>query len=959
MSRPSSDEPRTSALDDLVVECLDRLESEGDSAIDALCARHPEHASALQSRIRTLRAAGLIQGVGATGSASFPEKLGDFELVARLGAGGMGVVYRARQVSLGREVALKLIRPEHLYFEGARERFRREVEATARLQHPGIVPVYTVGEERGVPYFAMELVAGASLGDVLERLRGRDPATLSGSDLLACLPGEGASPLFDGTWCEVVARIVREVAEALEHAHRRGILHRDLKPSNVMVTRGGRVLLVDFGLSSNQLGAQQGAQRLTRSGSQLGSLPYMPPEIVAGGAAASGARGDVYSLGVTLYELLTHALPFAADSSTLMLQRIAEGRAVPPRRRNASIPRDLEVVCSTAMEHEPSRRYASAADLAGDLTRILERRPIEARPAGPLLRIARLAQRRPAHAAAALLAALLVLGVPTVLWFQQRAANRDISAALDEARGQRDRARASVDVAAQSIEDLLSRVGESDLDDVPGMERIRRKILEDALALNEDLMRYSRDDDSGGAHAAVARARVGEVRRLMGRNAEAAQILGEALEVLEHTDASALRPGEVEWNVGVARIRRAQALRDLGRNEEALADAEESVRRLASAQLGPDRESGRASLQRHALAHAATTLFLMGRKEEGIARQREGIAIARREVAAQADADTELMLGASLCSLSYQLIESGRFEEAQAALEEAIAVEEKALARDPVSRLVRSALADALINLGSAYWRQMDPRGAIPHYRRALAVLETLVRDFPSNTDHATALNDCRASLAGALSFEPETREEALKLMRAAVASQEALCAARPEEVRSRATWAIATANLGALTGETDPDAGIALFRRAMEILETVRAKEPASPQWSQYLGEWWLGICEIESRRGALERAVEAIETSQRIFPAQWRTLRRLAGKWVMLAEDARTSPQLDESARESLSERWLQRGFTTFQASVDAGYRDVADLQGERALEPLRALPQWMELEQRVLDLASTTGG
>lgn len=200
MSQPSSDADAASPLDDLVVECLDRMESEGDSALDALCASHPEQANALQSRIRTLRAAGLIGGAPVAAAGGFPERLGDFQLVARLGAGGMGVVYRARQVSLGREVALKLIRPEHLYFDGARERFRREVEATARLQHPGIVPVYTVGEERGVPFFAMELVDGASLGDVLERLRGRDPATLSGADLLAQLPGEGSSPLFDGSW---------------------------------------------------------------------------------------------------------------------------------------------------------------------------------------------------------------------------------------------------------------------------------------------------------------------------------------------------------------------------------------------------------------------------------------------------------------------------------------------------------------------------------------------------------------------------------------------------------------------------------------------------------------------------------------------------------------------------------------------------------------------------------------
>ncbi len=949
------------ALEELVVECLDRMESDGDSALETLCSAHPARATALRSRIRTLRAAGLIGSFGSQTrtsgeSADFPDTLGDFELIARLGAGGMGVVYRARQTSLDREVALKLIRPEHMYFDGARERFRREVEATARLQHPGIVPVYTVGEERGIPYFAMELVAGASLGDVLERIGDRDLATLTGAELLAQLPGEGRSPLFEGTWCECIARIVREVAEALEHAHRRGVLHRDLKPSNVMVTRTGRVMIVDFGLSSNR-----GAKRLTQSGSHLGSMPYMPPEIVAQGASAGDARSDVYSLGVTLYELLTRALPFEADNTPTMLQRIADGRVVAPRDRNAAISRDLEVVCLTAMEREPTRRYASAAALASDLTRVLERRPIEARPAGPLLRAARFAQRKPALAAAFALALVLLLGVPTVLWIQQRAANRDIRAALDDARDQRDRARASLDVAAQSIEDLLSRVGDRDLDDAPGMEQLREKILGDALTLNEDLMRLGQDGDMGGARTAIARARVGEIRKQMGRNEEALALFDEALPVLEAADPAELRPGELDWQTGIAHMRRAQVLRKLGRNEEALADAEEAVRRIQLAELSPERESQRASLLRNATSHSATTLFILGRRDEGIARQREGIELARREVAREVSAHTLLMLGASLCSLSYQLLEGGRPEEALTALLEAVEVEEKSMEQDPLSRQVRSALGDALINLGSTTWRLTDRLGSIPHYRRALEILEDLVRDYPSNTEHATALNDCRASLAGALGLDEETRHEALELMQAAMASQEALCNARPDELRSRATWAIATANFGALKGLEDAEEGIALFRRAMEILEPVRANEPQNPQWQQYLASWWLGIYEIELRRDSLTAALAALETSQRMTPTAWRSLRILSTRWVRLAEAARTSTETAESEAEraDLVDRCLKRGLDAFSQSVDAGYDDLADLQGEHALDPLRALPGWNELEQRVLDRAAETGG
>jgi serine/threonine protein kinase len=216
----------------LVAQCLDLLESRGEAAIDELCRAHPRQESELRRRIEGLRAVGLIEPHGSPAREEIPERLGEFRLLSRLGGGGMGVVYVARQEPLGREVALKLIRPEQLFFPGARERFRREIETIARLQHPGIVPVHTVGEEKGIPYFAMERVIGCTLADAMDRLRERDPASLDGSDLAraiaACTPaadekdsGLGASWAFTGSYVDACLHMIRQAAEALEHAHRR------------------------------------------------------------------------------------------------------------------------------------------------------------------------------------------------------------------------------------------------------------------------------------------------------------------------------------------------------------------------------------------------------------------------------------------------------------------------------------------------------------------------------------------------------------------------------------------------------------------------------------------------------------------------------------------------------------------------------------------------------------------
>jgi serine/threonine protein kinase len=473
-------EPQPSELRDLLAQCIEAIAAGGPDAAEPILLAHPQHGDALRERLRKLAQAGLLVTAPPTAE-EFPERLGDFRLVRRLGAGGMGVVYLAVQESLGREVALKLVKPDQLYFPGSRERFRREVEAIARLHDPGIVGIHMVGEDGGIPFFAMERIVGATLTEALQGLGARRAKDLTGADFFAAVVAATAEapqvPVvperFLGTWVDTCLRIAEEMARALAHAHAQGVLHRDLKPSNVMVTPTGRVALLDFGLAQ-----ARGAARITRTGAQLGSLHYMAPEQVRGLASAIDERTDVYALGVVLYELLTLQLPFRGESHDEVARRILA--ATPERvvRRNSAVTWDVETVCFSAMDPDREQRYPSATALLRDLRNLLARRPIEARRPGTLLRLRRFAQRHRTLTAVLIVAGLAVVATPSVIMVRER----ELNAALQRSIGDRDRemarARNNVEVASQALNRVLQLVSDEDVDQVPDLRQFTEGLLQ-------------------------------------------------------------------------------------------------------------------------------------------------------------------------------------------------------------------------------------------------------------------------------------------------------------------------------------------------------------------------------------------------------------------------------------------------------------------------------------------------
>jgi WD40 repeat protein/predicted Ser/Thr protein kinase len=399
-----ADEPESPPEEDLFTALL----SECDEALAAGSGLLPLGAGApadLQPRLeRDLACLQLLHRLRPSRLAGGPPPdLPGYELVGELGRGGMGVVYQARQTTLNRLVALKMILAGPRAGPRERARFQTEAEAVARLQHPNIVQIHEVGKHDGRPYLCLEYVDGASLAQRYAATR-RPP--------------------------DAAARLVEALARAVDYAHRQGVVHRDLKPANVLLTADGVPKVTDFGLAKRAW-EERG---LTQSGSILGSPSYMAPEQAGGKVAEVGPLTDVYALGGILYELLTGRPAFRADSVLETLRQVQTQDPVPPCRLRVRVPRDLETICLKCLRKEPARRYCSALDLAEDLERFLAGKPIQARRTGGLERAWRWCRRNPALASlgtgvAALLLVIAGGATGSAVWL---AAERDAAQSAEQ-----------------------------------------------------------------------------------------------------------------------------------------------------------------------------------------------------------------------------------------------------------------------------------------------------------------------------------------------------------------------------------------------------------------------------------------------------------------------------------------------------------------------------------------------
>ena len=924
----SSPERDLDPVSELVAACLARIEREGPGALERFLEEHAEHADVVRRRVVALATSGLLP----EDADDVPERLGEYRLLDPLGGGGMGLVYRARQESLGREVAVKLIRPDHLVFPDARARFRREVEVIARLQHPGIVPVYAFGEERGTPYFVMELVHGATLGEVIAELHGRDPATLEGADLSAALRAlldrrgggsiEIGGELFERAYPHACAELVRRAAEALEHAHRGGVLHRDLKPSNLFLTADGRALLFDFGLSRAEwLGS------LTRSGTLLGSLPYLPPEQVRGRGA--DRRSDVYGLGVVLYELLALRTPFGDERAVEVQQAILAGHCASVRARNPAVPRDVALVCERAMDRDPERRYATAGALASDLANALALRPVEARPAGPGLRLKRWSQRNPARAAAVALLFLLVVVAPTAFGLERLRAARRLATEVQRAEG-------NLDTAVGALIDLAGHVGSESLDRFAGTNPLRAQILTSARERLEELAPQLGADPKRLKDRARLAKNLARVQSDLGKNALALETYEEAVAEFE-----ALRGRDdverLDWDLGATLVETALVRYRLGDMEGYVATMERGVELMRAAwRAEPDEP--RLAL---ALGKSLTRIGEQHMIRTGVERARpwleEGIARLQDALAADPTADVRRALASALGKLAVGEVYLGDLAQGLERAARARALFDALLSEDPTDWHARTKLMELLAQLSQTFPGRKDWDVIEADARAGLALQSDLAVVYPRDPEIARQRPFLLQNLCAVLSVQ-RRQEEAVEV--AAEAADAAREFADAGDGSDPTRLEILGRGLGLYSvllrdvGRMDEARQVGL--EALALAERRYRSDPTNRQ----LGYSYGMECLIQAKLALL--IGETIDLDE-LRPIVEGPLRGYKGGYYMLAQ---LGCMLSERSEGEESAEHLDVALGDLRSALQAGYRFGDNSSEAEDLAPLRAHPGWGEL-------------
>jgi hypothetical protein len=729
-------------------------------------------------------------------------RLGDFELLQEIGRGGMGVVYEARQISLDRRVALKVL-PFAAVLESKQiQRFKNEAQAAAQVHHPNIVPVYAVGQERGVYYYAMQFVEGQPIDGIIRDLRQK----VKRGNVADAIDGDSTalSSLQQSNRIEYyrsVARLGQQAASALHAAHEYGIVHRDIKPSNLLLDARGKIWLTDFGLARCR-----STSDLTRTGDLVGTMRYMSPEQATGKPWKVDHRTDVYALGATLYELLTLVPVMPGRDGPGLLRNIEQLEPKHPRRLVPDLPVDLETIVLKAISKSRSDRYATAEAMSTDLARFQDGLPTIAQPPSLTDRMRRWTHRHSSLVrAVAGFAGLAAIGLMACVLLVLRE-NGEKRVALEEAKASIRLAQANYAQARDAVDRLGASVAEK-LADVQGAEFVRRALLDDTLRYYESFVEQADDDPSLHLDIALTHTKIAEIAEQTGRMNDAIASYRTAAGMLYRLAEK--NEGEVGNHLALCRNNLALLLADQGEHEEAT----------------------------NLLNEAAEMQCRLLKEDEG------------QPLSGQLSAD----LARTQNNLGFVLEKVGDFEAARAKFLAAAETQRRLLATSPQDAGAMRDFSATLNNL-SLLSADSEPQVAIEYAAEARALLQHLATKLPDNQeirrDMALAENNL-----GALHARRGELGEATARYEASVQIVEKLLRESPNCPRYRRDLAVTCNNLGRVqTASGDSNSAVASFQLALDIQNDLVALEGKDPTYLSSLAGIYnnLGIALLDNQKTA-----------------------------------------------------------------------------------------------------------
>jgi len=824
-------------LAELIEEITDKLHKGEAVDLEAHIQQHAERAEELRKLLPALQMLAVAGSADAAAQGEDQETsvtgvLGDFRIIREIGRGGMGVVYEAEQISLARRVALKVLPFAATMDPRQLQRFQNEARAVAQLHHTNIVPVYYVSCERGVHFYAMQYIDGHSLARVIADLRLPPSPKIADSRLqIADLKDAAKSPqtsepareslgsqseicnlqsaicnstelaLFtavstkDAGYFRAVAQLGIQAAEALDHAHQMGIIHRDIKPANLLVDATGRLWVTDFGLARIANPGGDAGGGLTLTGDLVGTLRYMSPEQALAKRIVVDHRTDIYSLGATLYELLTLRPAFTGEDRHELLRQIAFEEPKPPRRINHAIPAELETIVLKAMEREPADRYATAQEMAQDLRAFLEDKPIRAKRPSVLEKARKWARRHRGlmrSAVAGLIFAVVALATSAVLIWREKEQTRAAYQAESKQRQRADAqylaAEAQRRRARAAVEDMYTQVAEKWLAGKPRLQPLQREFLEKALKFYlEETQEYS-NDPVVLRQTAKAHYRVGAIQHKLGRLERAVPAYGHAIRLF--------------------------------------------------GQLAADYKDDPAYRYELSASHDAlgNTFQALGRPRDAETAYRESRRLAERLVEDFPNrSDYQYLLAKTGPSLALALAEAGDVRQAEQTYRDVLPGLQKLADSSPDQPKYQNVLANCHSLLGILLINAGRPKEAEPAFHRCRTILEKLAKLHPEEPDYQERWAYNLSNLATAL-HSNGSNAKAVQTLRQALDIQRRLVGSFPDVPDYQ--WALASAlgNLGVFLHHTLPKDAEKAYRDSVAVWEDLRRAVPAKPSYRQHL---------------------------------------------------------------------------------------------------------------------------